>query len=117
MTNDDLEALVTCFCEMGLSYEEFCNALRGSSRDVKPLKRLIGNPYASSIDSWLLKVGIALIAFPDPTVTDVIGSILVAVGLAKRRMRQLTMADISIEFRDVTKSLGSIRQELSYCLV
>ena len=115
MKPDDLTTVVTCFRELGVSYEDFCTVLRDSINNAKPLKRLIGNPYTSSIDSWLVKVGIALIVFPDPTVSDVIGSILVAAGLVKKRMKQLTMADILIEFRDATKSLESIRQELSYC--
>ncbi len=117
MKPDDLKAVVTCFRELGVSYEDFVTALRDSVNDVKPLKRLIGNPYASSLDSWLLRAGIALIVFPDPTVSDVIGFILVAAGLVKKGMKQLTVADILIEFRDTTKSLESVRQELSYCRI
>jgi len=114
MELSEMKTVIASFRELGLSYEEFCNILRSAADDVRPLKRLIGNPNAEPVDSWLVKTGIALIAFPDPTISDLIGSIMVAAGLVKRRTKQLTMADVRIEFRDVTKSLEEIRHELSY---
>jgi len=115
MEVDDLRTVVTCLRELGLSYEEFCGILKDAVDDIRPVKRLVGNPYAESFDSWLIKAGIALVVFPDPTISDLIGSIMIAAGLIRRRMKQPTTADILLEFRDMTKSLKNIREELNYC--
>lgn len=93
--------------ELTLSYKEFGNALSGVAETAKPLKRLIGEPNAEARarGSRLIAAGVALIAFPDPTITDVIGAALVAAGLIKNRMRQATVADVYKEFRKVYKEI------------
>lgn len=109
-----MKTVIASFRELGLSYKEFCDTLKNAGNDVRPLKRLVGNPFKESIDSWLIKAGVTLIAFPDPTISDLIGATMVAAGLIKRGTRQLTMADVYVEFTDTVKSLEKIRQEIKY---
>jgi len=83
---------------------------------VKPLKSLIGEPDVETgvKGSRLIAAGIALIAFPDPTITDLAGVTMVTAGLIKNKMTQTTAADGYREFRDAIERIRSISQELVY---
>ena len=61
--------------------------------------------------SFLIKAGLALIAFPDPTISDVVGSAMVAAGLIQIKMRNsaLHIDDVYKTFPRVVKELGSIK--------
>src|SRR3989337_3887703 len=52
----------------------------GELQSTQKLWRKGGNPV-------LIKVGLALIAFPDPTISDIIGSALVLAGLIHFKVR------------------------------
>jgi len=60
---------------------------------------------------FLIKAGIALIAFPDPTISDVVGSAMVAAGLIQMKMRNsaLHVEDVYKTFPRVVKELNSIK--------
>jgi hypothetical protein len=60
---------------------------------------------------FLIKAGLALIAFPDPTISDVVGSAMVAAGLIQMKMRNsaLHVDDVYKTFPRVVKELGSIK--------
>ena len=60
---------------------------------------------------FLIKAGLALIAFPDPTISDVVGSAMVAAGLIQMKMRNsaLHVDDVCKTFPRVVKELGSIK--------
>jgi len=61
--------------------------------------------------SFLIKAGLALIAFPDPTISDVIGSAMIAAGLIQLKMRnsELHVDDVYETFPKVVKELGKIK--------
>jgi len=86
---------------MHVSMGELTKELRSTQR----LWRKGGNPV-------LIKVGLALIAFPDPTISDIIGSALVAAGLIQLQMKRsaLHIEDVYKTFPMVIKELGSLRQ-------
>jgi len=64
--------------------------------------------------SFLIKAGLALIAFPDPTISDVIGSAMVAAGLIQLKMRNssLHIDDVYKIFPKVVKGLGTIKEHV-----
>ncbi len=63
---------------------------------------------------FLIKAGLALIAFPDPTISDVIGSAMVAAGLIQLKMRNSTLHvdDVYKTFPKVVKELGAIKSHV-----
>jgi len=109
----DLAAIVR---ELGLTYEEFGSVLSGIADAVKPLRRLIGKPdlEGGAEGSRLVTAGMALIAFPDPTITDIAGITLVAAGLARNRIRPVTAADACREFREAIERIVNTAGELVY---
>ena len=53
-----------------------------------------------------------MIAFPDPTISDIVGSALVAAGLIQMKMKHsaLHVEDVYKTFPQVLKELDSLRQ-------
>lgn len=114
MGPNELKGLAATFRELNLSYEEFGKALSGVVDIVRPLKRLIVDQEGKAKGSRLIAAGIVLIAFPDPTISDIVGTGLVAAGLIQNKMRQTTVADVYKEFRKVIGRVDEITQELTY---
>jgi len=109
MNDSPLRGSYPSLQELGQSYRELYRALGGASDHVNQIKAMIGDPAVSSNDSWLIRAGIALIAFPDPTISDMIGLAMVAAGLVKRRIRRLTVADMNRELQDMIKRIDGLR--------
>ena len=84
---------------------------------TKPLKRLIGKSdlEGKGEGGRLIKIGMALIAFPDPPgfPSDIAGISLVIAGLMKRKMKPITVMDIPRNFHYVMKELRDLTCELN----
>ncbi len=86
-------------------------AMRGFVEELRSTQKL----WKRGNNSFLIKAGLALIAFPDPTISDVIGSAMIAAGLIQLKLRKSTLhvEDVYKTFPKVIKELGTIKQ----CLV
>jgi len=87
MSREEMKTLVDAVNELSESYADVAQALKGTAREVKTTKKL----WRNSHKSWLIKVGLALIAFPDPTISDVIGSLMVAAGVVQEGVKRQTL--------------------------
>jgi hypothetical protein len=108
MKTDEMKALADSMKELSESYGDLAQALKGTARGAKATKEL----WRSGRRSWLIKVGLALIAFPDPTVSDVVGSAMVAAGLVQEgiRRRTLHVDDVYKTFQNTLKGVQSLRE-------
>jgi len=59
-------------------------------------------------NSFLIKAGLALIAFPDPTITDILGSAMVAAGIVQMKMKRS-----ALHVEDVYKTFPKVIKELT----
>jgi len=92
--------------ELSKCGKEFGTAFGAVTHESKSLKRLVGgNEEAKARDSWLIKAGVALVLFPDPTITDLIGGCLIAAGMLKNRNKQLTAAEVYKEFHETMRKI------------
>jgi len=107
-----LKNLIVTLRELSASYKEMGKSMKGVVNETKFLKRLIGDSNPEAQRSWLIAAGIALIAFPDPTISDLVGAIMVVAGLAKSRMKQPSIVDAYKAFQGTVKELNEIRWEL-----
>jgi hypothetical protein len=107
MTPEELKALTTALQELSLSSKETANAIHGFSNELRYTQRL----WRKSGNSKLIKIGLALIAFPDPTISDVIGCALVAAGIVQLKMKHsaLHVEDVYKTFPQVVKELTATR--------
>ena len=102
--------MATVLQELGLSYEETLKVMKGVAKDSRYLERL----WKKGDETRLIKIGLAFIAFPEPAVSDVIGTLLVSAGIIQAKIKRSTLhiEDLYKTFQDVNRNLLKIRQEL-----
>jgi len=106
-----LKTVATVLQELGLSYGEALKAMEGFTENLRSIKSLWRNGHKSR----LVKIGLALIAFPEPTpISETLGAFILSLGLIQNRMKQssLYIEDLYKTFQDVNRNLLRIRQEL-----
>jgi len=100
--------LVGTLHQLGLSRIETATimdtAMHGFVGELRSTQKL----WKKGSNSFLIKAGLALIAFPDPTISDVVGSALIAAGVIQLKLKNSTL---SIE--DIYKTLPKVIKELS----
>jgi len=108
---DELRSLVDVLRELGLSYEETAVVMKGVAKEARSLRHL----WMKGDSSWLIKVGLALIAFPEPFLSDILGSMILSAGLIQKRMRQTSLGieDVHSTFQGVIRDLQTIRRGLA----
>ena len=95
-------------------YEEYGKIVNGTNETVKPLKGMVGEKTidGKTKESKLIAAGIAVIAFPDPTISDLVGAGMVAAGLIKQKTKPLTATDVCDEFQKVAKDIAKLKKEI-----
>jgi len=86
------------------------SAMHGYAEELRFAQKL----WKQKNSSWLIKAGLILVAFPDPTITDVVGAAMIAAGLVQLKMRnsKLYVEDVYKTFPRIVKELGSIKQSV-----
>ena len=100
--------------ELGLTYEEAGKLMSEVTKDTNSLKALGGKPSAGGRKgSALIKLGVALIAFPIPTVgvKKSLGAMLIAAGVLKERRKHIHVADVYSTYQDVNRELQKLQQK------
>lgn len=114
MNHKELKALVDSLNESAVGRAETVSIARGSMRaftnELKSTQRL----WRKGGSNVLIKAGLALIAFPDPTISDIVGAGMVAAGLVQMKMKNsaLHMEDVYKTLLNVIKELNSIKNGL-----
>jgi len=107
---EELKNLSVALRELGLSYEETLEAMRGVAKDSRYVMRL----WKKGDETKLVKIGLALIAFPEPAVSDIVGTFLVSVGIIQAKIKRSTLhiEDVYKTFPKVIKELQISKREL-----
>jgi len=107
----ELKSLVDVLRELGLSYEEITDVMNGVAKEVRSVRHL----WKKGNSSWLVKIGLALIAFPDPTISDILGAVFLSAGVIQERMRRYTLniEDVYNTFHGVMRDLQTIKREVA----
>lgn len=110
MKTDEVKALVDSARELSESCADLAQALRGTTKEAKATKKL----WRDGRRPWLIKIGLALIAFPDPTISDVVGSAMVATGLVQEgiKRRTLHVDDVYKTFQNTLRDVRSTNDSL-----
>lgn len=108
MKKEEIATLANTVNELSESCADLAQALNGTTREVKATKQL----WRKGHRSWLIKVGMALIAFPDPTISDVVGGMLVAAGVVQEgvRRRTLHVDDVYKTFQNTLKEVRNAKE-------
>jgi hypothetical protein len=108
--NSDLKALSEALRELNESYLDFAPSMAGAVREMKNTKKL----WHSGQKPWLIKLGLALIIFPEPAISDILGSLLIAVGTVQEglRRRALHLEDVPKTFKNVLREIQAARESM-----
>ncbi|MEM3613103.1 MAG: hypothetical protein QXQ85_04660, partial [Candidatus Bathyarchaeia archaeon] len=89
---------------------DFLQSLSGTVREVKASKKL----WKNGNKPWLIKLGLALIVFPEPVLSDVLGSLLIAAGTVQEgiRRRAIHIEDIPKTFQNVMRELRASEERI-----
>jgi len=107
VNTEEAKDLVEILKHLGTSRKETANminaVMHGFTKELHSTQKL----WRKGNNSFLIKAGLALIAFPDPTITDIIGSAMVAAGIVQLKMKCSTLhvEDIYKTFPQVIKEL------------
>jgi hypothetical protein len=111
MKKEEAKAMVTVANELSESYIDLIHAMRETARDAKATKQL----WRDGNKSKLIKLGLALIVFPEPTpISETVGSFLVAAGAvqAEIRKRRVYVDDIYKTFQNTLKEMHNIKHNV-----
>lgn len=119
MKKTDAKTIASGLNDLSESYVDVASAIKATTSTVEGTKEL----WRNDKHSWLIKAGVALIAFPDPTISDIVGSALVAAGLVQEgiRRRSLHADDVARAFQQTMRELqasaiASSGRASQYCL-
>ena len=106
---EDAKEIASSFREQSKSYQEFGKTLKQATNETKDLKPLIGKRGEAKLeDSLLIKAGLALVLFPDPTISDIVGYSMIAAGYLKNRSKRNMAASVIVELNSVMKDLQEL---------
>jgi hypothetical protein len=110
MKLDEARKTAKTLAEMSESCAEATHLMRDMTREVRATKKL----WKEGNKSTLIKVGVALIALPDPTISDVVGSAMVAAGVVQMGIQRRTMhvGDVVKTFQTTMKELRNTKLDL-----
>jgi len=108
----ELKDLADALRESASSRAETAHTLNSSMQQFTGELKSTQKLWKKGGNSILIKAGLVLIAFPDPTISDIVGAGLVAAGLIHTKMKNsaLHVEDVYRTFPQVVKQLSTIRQ-------
>jgi len=101
--------LTAALQELGLNGEDTAKVVSETASEL----RSVGNLSKKRNTSLLVKIGLLLIAFPDPTISDIVGTLLISAGLIQTRIKRSTLhiEDVPDVFQGIIKNLHTMRNE------
>ncbi len=106
----EIKALTTTVNELSESYTELAKTLRETTHSASAIRRL----WRVKNKPILIKIGLALIAFPDPTISDVVGAALVAAGTVQMGIQHNTIyaEDVYKTFQNTFRELQNVKHDI-----
>ncbi|MCW4045888.1 MAG: hypothetical protein NWE94_10290 [Candidatus Bathyarchaeota archaeon] len=111
MKPNDAKAVTKAVNELSESYSDLAYALHGAACSAEATKKL----WRAGNKSRLIKIGVALIVFPDPSpITECVGACFVAAGAVQQgiRSRALFLEDVGKTFKDTLRGVRAIKDSL-----
>jgi hypothetical protein len=111
MKTEELRTVPRALNELSESYGDLFGALRDTAWSVEVAKKL----WRAGNKSRLIKIGVALIIFPEPTpISETIGTCFVAAGAIQKGIqnRALFLEDLTKTFRNTLRDVRAIKDSL-----
>lgn len=111
LKTDEIKNAAKALSELGKSHVDILDAVRGTIKEAKATKKL----WRDGNDSKLIKIGVALIVFPEPTpISETVGACFVAAGAIQKgiRSRSIYIDDVNKVFQDMVKEVLSFNHNV-----
>ncbi|HLE75618.1 MAG TPA: hypothetical protein VI864_06195 [Candidatus Bathyarchaeia archaeon] len=111
MKTEETKAATKALNELNESCSDLCGALKGTARDIEAAKKL----WRAGNKSRLIKIGAALIMFPEPTsISDWVGACFVAAGAVQKGIqnRAIFLEDVTKTFKNTLKDVRTAKNSL-----
>jgi hypothetical protein len=108
MKLENAKTAVKAVNELGECYGDLFGALKGTACNAEVAKKL----WREGNKSRLIKIGVALIVFPEPTpISETIGACFVAAGAVQKgiRNRALFLEDVTKTFKSTLRDVWAIK--------
>ncbi len=99
--------------ELTESYIDLISAVKGTANAAEATKKL----FREGNDSRLIKIGVALVVFPEPTpISEVVGACFIAAGAVKKgiQSRAIYLEDVTKTFKNTLKDVLETRNSISF---
>lgn len=111
MKTDEMKTVANALKELNEGYVDLLSAMKGTISEAKTAKKL----WRDGNKSRLIKLGLALIVFPEPTpISETVGTCLLAAGAIQKGIRSRTfyIEDVYKTFQEVLKDVRSAKRTL-----
>jgi hypothetical protein len=111
MKLEEAKTVAEAATDLAENGQDFSNVVRGVSRDLKNTKKL----WREGNKSRLIKIGVTLIMFPEPTpISETVGACFVAAGAIQKgiQSRSMFMEDIRKTFQSTLKEVYATKHNL-----
>jgi hypothetical protein len=111
MKTEEIKSATKALHELNERYSDLFGALKGTARDVEAAKKL----WRAGNNSRLIKIGVALIVFPEPTsISDCVGACFVAAGAVQKGIqnRAIFLEDVTRTFKKTLKDVWAVKNSL-----
>jgi hypothetical protein len=108
---EQLKATRKALTEMNESYIDLLKETKATAQNVHAAQQL----WRAGYKSRLIKIGVALIVFPEPTpISETVGACFVAAGAVQKavRNRSLFVEDVSKTFQTTMKEILAVKQNI-----
>lgn len=110
MKTEEFKALTASVKELSKDYANLAYSLKETAHEAKATRQL----WKNGNKPLLIKVGLALIVFPEPLVSDVLGTFLLAAGTVQEGMRRqaIYVDDLPKAFQNAMRNLKAIKDQI-----
>ncbi|MCS7120800.1 MAG: hypothetical protein RMJ07_06100 [Nitrososphaerota archaeon] len=89
------------------TFKEAADVMVGSLDAVRSVRPLVAGSRANSIGSKMIKVGFGCVMFPEPFISDLIGSALIVAGMLIKKTGGRNIAEV---LREAQRSMSVLRK-------
>jgi hypothetical protein len=111
MKTEHVKTATKALNELSESYVDLIGAVKGTAKTAEATKKL----WREGNKSRLIKIGVSLIVFPEPTpISETIGACFVAAGAVQKgiKSRAIYLEDITKTFKSTLKDVLETSQHL-----
>mgnify|MGYP001590037094 CR=1 FL=1 len=107
MKVEEFKALTDSVKALSRDHVELANSIGDATRDVEVTKKL----WKSGSKPFLIKAGLALLVFPEPIVSDALGTLLLAAGAVQEGIRRqaVYVDDLPKAFQSAMRSIKNAK--------